>query len=59
MKKITVLCLLLAATGQSQAHLSHSAAPAHTIENLLLLGALLVSALLLTKPVKRIFANIS
>jgi len=57
MKKITAFCLLLATAGQAQAHLSHSAAPIHSVEHLLLLGALLISALLLAKPVKRIFAK--
>lgn len=58
MKKITILCLLLATAGQAQAHLSHSAAPVHAVEHLLLLGALLISALLLARPVKRIFAKV-
>ena len=57
MKKIMAFCLLLAAAGSAQAHLSHSAAPIHSVEHLLLLGALLISALLLAKPVKRIFAK--
>ncbi len=57
MKIITAFCLLLATAGQAQAHLSHSAAPIHSLEHLLLLGALLFSVLLLAKPVKRIFAK--
>ena len=50
---IMTLCLLLATAGGAQAHLSHSAAPIHAGEHLLLLGALLISALLLAKPIKR------
>jgi hypothetical protein len=57
MKKFSALFLLLATAGGAQAHLSHSAAPIHSIEHLLLLGALLFSVLLLAKPVKRIFAK--
>jgi hypothetical protein len=55
--KSMTLCLLLVTAGQAQAHLSHSAAPIHSVEHLLLLGALLISALLLAKPVKRIFVK--
>ena len=51
--KVVTLSLLLAAASQAQAHLSHSAAPIHAGEHLLLLGALLISALLLAKPIKR------
>jgi hypothetical protein len=57
MNKITALCLLLTTAGGAQAHLSHSAAPIHAVEHLLLLGALLISVLLLAKTVKRIFAQ--